>query len=404
MSTAISFVLLPVNAVFALVWSVILLRVVRSARRAPRVEEGLRGEPPGPAPSVAIVIPAHDEQRVIDRCAASLRAQDHPDLRIVFVLDRCTDRTAEILRAHVEADPRIEVIENGHCPPEWAGKCHAAWLGARSLLSGARPPDYLLFTDADTRFAPELVRASVVSAQRRRTDLLSLLPRLTIAHRFERLLQPVASMALLHMYPIERVDDPDHPRPFANGQFMLFRSDSYVATGGHEAVASDLLEDLAFARRIGEGGGRVAVLVADELLEVSMYERFGAFFRGWTRIFIEACRRKAWRMRKQALRFSLLGVGGPAFQASGAIAAFAGFGEGRRLLPAALLALVVLALTAQGVALASAYPLLGVPRRWALGYPLGCVVVAAMLLRGAADLLRRRPVRWGGREYVLTPR
>jgi hypothetical protein len=27
-----------------------------------------------------------------------------------------------------------------------------------------------------------------------------------------------------------------------------------------------------------------------------------------------------------------------------------------------------------------------------------------MMLEGAYDLIRRRPIRWGGREYILEPR
>ena len=39
-----------------------------------------------------------------------------------------------------------------------------------------------------------------------------------------------------------------------------------------------------------------------------------------------------------------------------------------------------------------------------LGYHLGCILVGLMMIEGALDLLRRRPIRWGGREYVLEPR
>jgi hypothetical protein len=39
----------------------------------------------------------------------------------------------------------------------------------------------------------------------------------------------------------------------------------------------------------------------------------------------------------------------------------------------------------------------------AVFHPLGAWLVAHAFLEGAADLVARRPVRWGGREYVLSP-
>ncbi|MEC9234384.1 MAG: hypothetical protein VX403_10790, partial [Planctomycetota bacterium] len=44
-------------------------------------------------------------------------------------------------------------------------------------------------------------------------------------------------------------------------------------------------------------------------------------------------------------------------------------------------------------------PLLGI-----LGYPFGCLVVGQLMFSGAADLRNGRPIRWGGRDYLLTPR
>ena len=49
------------------------------------------------------------------------------------------------------------------------------------------------------------------------------------------------------MFPPDRVNSFDHPRSFANGQFMLFRKATYDRIGGHAAVKGAVLEDLAFA-------------------------------------------------------------------------------------------------------------------------------------------------------------
>jgi len=380
-------------------WTVILFRVARSLRRVPRVRDGLAlPSPQGGWPKVSVVVPAHDEARVIDSCVTSLRAQEYPALSLIFVLDRCSDSTAEILRRHAALDRRIEIIENDFCPPDWAGKCHAAALGA-ARADG----EFLIFTDADTRFHPGLVRACVAMSVDRGSSLLSLLPRLTTRRRFERVVQPVASIMLLQLYPAERVEHEETPRAFANGQFMLFRRDAYLAIGGHAAVREDLLEDLAFARVIQSRGEKVSLLIAEEMLEVSMYDSYDAFRRGWRRIFIEACRRKPSRIRKHALRLFVIGGVFPLAQVALLVLAISALPTAA-LWPIAAIATVCLAVAAQCAALGWLYRLLGVPLVAVAAYPFGAVTIAFLLWQSARDLICRRPIRWAGREYVLEPR
>ena len=50
------------------------------------------------------------------------------------------------------------------------------------------------------------------------------------------------------------------------------------------------------------------------------------------------------------------------------------------------------------------YGLCRAPRGAALLYPIGCWIVARIMLDGASDLAHRRPIPWAGRQYVLEPR
>jgi glycosyltransferase involved in cell wall biosynthesis len=348
---------------------------------------------------VSIIVPAHNEERVIDACAASLRAQRHPALEIIFVLDRCTDRTREILLAHAHADARIKIVENDACPEDWAGKCNAARLGAERA-TGA----YLLFTDADTWFDPDLVSASLALARDRGLGLLSLLSTLTCTHAWERIAQPVASMNLVRMYPISRVNREENARPFANGQFMLFDRECYERIGGHRAVKDDLLEDIAFARKVYASGSRCGIYIADDMLRCSMYDSLGAFVLGWKRIFIEACKRKPTRLRRNAWSILSTGVGLPALQVVAFTLGILLLHGGHPVPGAALVAVVTAGVTVQIVTLMWVYALCGTPRLPALLYPVGCWIVGRIMLDGARDLAQRRPVTWAGRTYVLEPR
>ena len=393
----LAWVLLVVAAFIVAYWAAILFRVLRMSRRETSIRSGLAlPEPPGGWPEVSIVIPAHDEERVIDQCASSLRRQDYPGLEVIFVLDRCTDRTATILQGHADADDRFRLLHNDHCPETWAGKCHAAHLGAEAARGRV-----LLFADADTIFEQGLVQAAVAVAGDRDLALLSLVSTLTSDHAFERIVQPVASFTLGQIHPIDSVNRGG--RPFANGQFLLFDRSWYERIGGHEAVRDDLLEDLAFARRIHAEGGRINVLFADGMFVCSMYGSLEAFERGWQRIFIEACRREPARLAKYGWRTAIAAVPGPVLQVCslvfGVMLVTTGTAPGALLLGVVLAGSLLQALTLRRI-----YAWSRVPAAWVLTYPVGCWVVSRILLEAARILRRGEPITWGGRRYVLEPR
>lgn len=378
-------------------WAVVLWRVRRMMPHVPTVEASIAVGTTSPDRRVSVIVPAHNEARVIAECAKALLAQDHANLEIVFVLDRCTDRTLEILRGAVDGDPRVKIVENEHCPDDWAGKCHAAWVGAKAATG-----DWLLFSDADVEFAPQLVRASLATASARGCGLLSLVGRLDTGAWFERVLQPAAAFGLLRIFPLDRANRATAPRAFANGQFMLFTRELYDSIGGHASVRDDLLEDLAFARLARLRGGRIGVATAKDLMGVSMYPSFDTMRRGWRRIFIEACHRSPARLRRYALR-----AAGSALLPL-AIVLAAGFAvhawvRGEWPQATALATLAVAATATQTLALSAIYRSMAMPLSAMPWFATGSLILANELRRGARDLEQRKPVRWGGRNYVLEP-
>lgn len=94
---------------------------------------------------IAIVVPAHNEEEEIGGCLDSLlRAARHPALagevvRIIVVLDHCTDQTAERIACYP--------VESLNLVAKNVGVARA--MGARQALRGSCR--WLAFTDADTR-------------------------------------------------------------------------------------------------------------------------------------------------------------------------------------------------------------------------------------------------------------
>jgi chlorobactene glucosyltransferase len=235
-------------------WLAMGWRAYRELRDTPFVRDALVGPAPATWPTVTVVVPAHNEQRVAAACARSILASDYPALDVVFVLDRCSDGTRAALEPIAAADPRLRIVDNLDCPADWAGKCNAARVGA-----GHARGQVVLFTDADTRFDPQLVRASVQLMFARGWMMLSLLSSPTHDHWFENVVQPVTSLMLLKLFPMRRANAMGHPdrgrghRPFANGQFMMFDRAAYDALGGHAAQSHT-------ASIAGDDGGAVRLM------------------------------------------------------------------------------------------------------------------------------------------------
>jgi len=400
MLTVLGVILLSLTLAGAGLWLFVLLHVLAILRDRPTARAGLAlPQPADDAWSLlSIIVPAHNEQAIIAGCVESLLAQDYPNLEVIIVLDRCTDDSASILQPIAQRDERLTVIENDHCPDDWAGKCHAASIGAQQAGG-----DWLLFTDADTNFDRALCRSTVAIARHRGLALLSLLSTLSCEHDWERSAQPVATMALMRMHPIHRVNREDNPKQFANGQFLLFDRAWYEKIGGHAAVHDFLLEDIAFARHVAGHGGRGYIALADGMLRCAMYDSMSAFREGWKRIFIEACRCQVASLRRNAWRLLVSGPGILIAQLCTIVVGVVFAAAGDLVLASVMLGAAAISLILQYAALAMIYRMGGTPIRAIWMYPLGCIGVARIFLDAASDLVNHRPIRWGGREYTLEP-
>ncbi|MGB6295052.1 MAG: glycosyltransferase family 2 protein [Rivularia sp. (in: cyanobacteria)] len=89
-----------------------------------------------------ILIPAHNEEVVIDSTLNDLKAKLDNSQNIVVIADNCTDATAEIARSH-----GVKVIERHQ--PNLRGKGYALDYGLNYLKS--EPPDVVVFVDADCK-------------------------------------------------------------------------------------------------------------------------------------------------------------------------------------------------------------------------------------------------------------
>jgi chlorobactene glucosyltransferase len=256
--------------------------------------EGLRPVPPpdpSEAPLVSVLVPARNESLNIAPCLRSLAAQDYPNLQIIVLDDHSEDDTAAQARAlgFSPENERRRLVEGAALPPGWTGKnwaCHqlAAQAQGRSLF----------FTDADTEHQPGTVSALLAYSVARRASLVSAWPRLVTGSWSEKLVIPLVPMLAMVLYPhwlvmwlqkrnlLGRL-----PKKLrrglgaANGQCLFFNRESYDAIGGHAAVRSHVVEDVALGREIVLRAGLGFRLFNCEAIEFSSCRMYRAFSQVW---------------------------------------------------------------------------------------------------------------------------
>ncbi len=250
-----------------------LLKIVspRTAIRTP--------VPTSPRPDVSIVIPARNEESNLGACLESLRAQLDVTSEIIVVDDASIDRT----RAIAESFAGVRVISPGPLPQGpagniWTGKNNAMIAGAKQARA-----DWLLFTDADTVHLPGSLARALDEAKKEQADLLSYSPEQVVVTFAERAVMPVIFAELAAHYPPHKVREENPEIVAANGQYILVRRAAYEAVGGHAAVGTEILEDVALARLVHNAGHRVYFRYAGDAARARMYRNWSQLREGWTK-------------------------------------------------------------------------------------------------------------------------
>jgi chlorobactene glucosyltransferase len=231
-------------------------------------------------PFVTVIIPARNEEANIEACVRSLCASTYPAFEVLVVDDESQDRTAEVVKGLPSGNAsRLKLLKGDPPPQGWFGKPWACHQGAR-LATG----EVLLFTDADTSHGPDLLRLAVGGLIVDEADLYTVVGRQIMGSFWERVLQPQFFMLLAARYP--RAGTPKRPHQWrhaiANGQYLLFTRESYDAFGGHESVATEVVEDLRIAQLMVQGGWRMVLRESKEL-QTRMYRSLGGLVEGWSK-------------------------------------------------------------------------------------------------------------------------
>lgn len=334
----------------------------------------LRPTRPAACPAVDVVVPARDEAGSIAASVASLVAQDYAGpVRIIVVDDRSSDGTGALAR-----DAGALVIDGQPRPEGWSGKL---WAVSQGLDRATAP--LVLLTDADILHDPAHLATLVAKAEADGLDLVSEMVELRCTSAAERALVPAFVYFFQMLYPFARVNRPGRTAAAAGGT-MLVRAAALARIGGIGRIRGRLIDDVALAAAIKEGG-RIWLGHSALARSVRPYPGPREVWRMVARTAYVQLRRSPLLLAGTVLGLAVVWLAGPA-------ALLAGHGAARWLGLAAYL-----------LSAASVLPTLRrfrVSPAWALAMPaIACFYLAATL-GSALDHHTGRGARWKDRAYT----
>lgn len=268
------------QGIITAVLSILAVNLILNLRALHRLGKD-DGELPQPLPLISILIPARNEERNIAACVESLLKQDYPSFEILVLDDSSSDNTAAIIESMAAGDPRVRLLRGKPLADGWAGKPFAC-----TQLAAAARGDWLLFTDADTVHAPNMLSSALAYSHSHKLSLLSGFPMQRTVSFSQRTVIPVIYFILLSLLPLWWLQGLSKPRPgFAFGQFLFFKADDYRAMGGHEVVRSRIVEDLWLGLETVRRGKRQGAVDLSQVVTCRMYTGLGELYHGINKIF-----------------------------------------------------------------------------------------------------------------------
>jgi len=223
----------------------------------------------GDNPTLTVIIPARNEEETLPLLLGDLRSQSITDFEIICVDDNSEDGTAR-----VASTSGVELISLAGKPDGWIGKSWACHNGAVAAKG-----DVLLFLDADVRLSPDglfkLLRTFVDAG-----CAISVQPFHVTKAKYEQfslffnLVQIAANGIAL-------------PKPLDVGLFgpmIMIPRQEYFSVGGHNAIKSSVIEDIALGMKLRQAGVAYRLFIGDESLTFRMYAGgIDDLLQGWTK-------------------------------------------------------------------------------------------------------------------------
>ena len=343
------------------------------------------GGPLSVYPFVSVCVPARDEERDIEACLTSLLNQNYPHFEVIVVDDNSTDNTSSIIQALKKRHANLVAIQGAALPSDWYGKPFALHQAEQKAQG-----ELLLFTDADPVFQPYALTTAVDLMQKHQLDMVSLLPGAEFGSFWERTVQPVIFAFIAALTRFKKVNDPESKSAMGVGAFILLRREVYDRVGGYATLKQAILEDIGMARLVKKSGAKIMIADAQKIYSIRMYHSFREIWAGWRKNVFLAMKKSIFKTFYYIL--CVLGFVVTPWLLVGV-----------HLCMGSSLGWLAIALAGLGLVLITELALcheLNLEKRYALLFPLGALVMAAIMINSMIHVLLRGQAEWRGRTYL----
>jgi len=364
----------------AFLWTLQAIEIAFGVRSVPHLKDTPPANEPS-LPKISILVAARDEAKKLPEALASFLALDYPDCEVVAVNDRSQDGTQNILDAAQRAHPNLKTVRIEALPEGWLGKPHALQQ-AYERSSG----EWLVFTDADVYFAPDVLRRAIALALGNKWDHLTLLGRAEMFRFFEKITMTFFGFGFVIGTKPWQAHNPKSRGYLGVGAFQMVRRSSYAAMGTHQRLRMEVIDDMKLGKLMKEAGFSSGAARAGESVSVHWHDGVRNIVLGTTKNFFAT---SGFNVPRTLLRmFGLL------LMCVFPVCALP-FARGWPL------ALDLIAVALPMIAHGEAAREFGASRLWGLSLPVGALIFVWMLGRSMIVTLRQGGIDWRGTFYPL---
>lgn len=364
----------------ALTWVRLVVDIVRGVRSVPRLRD-VAPLPDESCPSISILFAARDEAKKLPGALASLLALDYPDYEVIAVDDRSEDGTANILETAARGNPKLKYVRVDTLAEGWLGKPHGLQQAYEQSAG-----EWLVFTDADVHFAPDVLRRAMALALENTWDHLTLLARAEMYGFFEKIVMIFFGFGFILGTKPWQASDPKSNGYMGVGAFQMVRRSSYEKMGTHRRLRMEVIDDMKLGKVMKEAGFPSGAARSGELVSVYWHAGVRNIVRGTTKNLFASLGFSLGRAFAQIFAMILLFV----FP----VCALA-FARGWAL------AFDLAAVALPAMAEAGAAREFGESLLWGLSFPVGALIFVWMLARSMIVTLWQGGVEWRGTFYPL---
>jgi len=248
-----------------LVWVFGLSFIIKQLYSVPKISEVNAPEPEA-YPSLSILVPACNEEENIEPALRSLLEQDYPDLEIIAMNDRSTDKTGQIIDRLSNEFDSLRPLHIEDLPDGWVGKTNALKKGYE-----ASKGDWILATDADVCYKQDALRSIMAVALYKELDHISCLPDMISNGFLHEMTYNGFVSFVAGVQNMEGVQDVESDDFFAFGAFNMFKREVFEKTEGFSWLRMEIVDDMGVGKMLRDAGARQGFFFAFDQLELEWY-------------------------------------------------------------------------------------------------------------------------------------